>query len=79
MIKFIHSSPHFKYMVNFCINIIYLHIYELRIAPHNDLLLVGQIAQLEEHCTSIAEVKVGIPPVQAWIFLAFLAAVYKQR
>ena len=78
MIKFIHSSPHFKYMVNSCIIIIYLHIYELRIAPHNDLLLVGLIAQLEEHCTGIAEVKLGIP-VQVWIFLAIIAAAYNQR
>ena len=48
-------------MVNSCIIIIYLHIYELRIDPHNDLLLVGLIAQLEEHCTGTAEAKVGIP------------------
>ena len=61
MIKFVHSSPHFKYMVNSCIIIIYLHTYEFRIDPHNDLFLVDLIAQLEEHCTGIAEVKVGIP------------------
>ena len=40
----------------------------------NDLLLVGVIAQLKEHCTGIAEVRVRIA-VQAWICQAFLAAV----
>ena len=58
--------------------IIYLHIYGLIIDPHNDLLPVGLIAQLVEHCTGIAEVRVWIP-VQAWIFQAFLAAAYKQH
>ena len=43
------------------------------IDPHNDLLPVGLTAQLGEHCTGIAEVRVRIP-VQAWIFQAFLAA-----
>ena len=53
--------------------IIYLHIYRLIVDPHNNLLPVGLIAQLVEHCTGIAEARVGIP-VQAWIFQAFLAA-----
>ena len=35
--------------------------YGLIIDPHNDLLSVGPIAQLEEHCTSIVEVRVRIP------------------
>ena len=39
----------------------YLHIYELIIDPHNDLLPVGLIAQLVEHCTGIAEVRVQVP------------------
>ena len=34
---------------------------------HNDQLPVGLTAQLEEHCTGIAEV-MGSNPVQAWIF-----------
>ena len=34
---------------------------------YNDQLPVGLIAQLEEHCTGIAEV-MGSNPVQAWIF-----------
>lgn len=33
----------------------------------NDQLAVGLMAQLVEHCTSIAEV-MGSNPVQAWIF-----------
>ena len=61
-------------MENSCIIIICLsHIYRLLIDPHNDLPPVGQIAQLEEHSTSIVEVRVQIP-VQAWIFQGFLAA-----
>ena len=34
------------------------HIYGLIIDPHNDLLSVGLIAQLVEHCTGIAGVRV---------------------
>ena len=34
---------------------------------HNDQIPVGLIAQLEEHCTSIAKF-MGSNPVQAWIF-----------
>ena len=45
----------------------------LIVDPHNDLQPVGLIAQLVEHCTDSAEVRVRIP-VQAWIFPAFLAA-----
>ena len=63
-------------MENSCIIIIYLHIYELITDPHNNLLPVGLIAQLVEHCTSITEVTVGIP-AQVWIFEAFVAAVLK--
>ena len=44
---------------------IYLHIYGQIIDPYNDLLPVGLIAQLVEHCTDIAEVRVGIS-VQAF-------------
>ena len=43
------------------------------IDPRNDLLPVGLIAQLVEHCTGIVEVRVGIP-MQAWIFQGLLAA-----
>ena len=43
------------------------------IDPQNDQLPVGLIAQLVEHCTGIAEVKVRIP-IQEWIFQAFVAA-----
>ena len=51
----------------------HLHIYGLIIAPHNDLLPVGLITQLVEHCTGIAEVRVGIPfrPKFLWLFQAF--------
>ena len=54
-----------------CIMIINtLHvIYGLKIDPHNDQLPVGLIAQLVEHCTSIAEVGVRIP-VQAFLIVA---------
>ena len=38
-------------------SIIYLHIYGLIINPHNDLLPVGLIAQLVEHCTDITGVE----------------------
>ena len=34
------------------------HIYGLIIDPHNDLLSIGLIAQLVEHCTSITGVRV---------------------
>ena len=34
-------NPHFKYMENPCIVIVYLPIYGLTIDPHNDLLPVG--------------------------------------
>ena len=60
-IKFIHSYLQFKYMENSCIIVIYLHIYGLIIDPHNELLPVGLIAQLVEHCTGITEVRVQIP------------------
>ena len=36
---------------------------------HNDLLPVGLIAQVVEHCTGIAEVRVQIP-VQAFLAAA---------
>ena len=45
---------------NPCTIIIYLHIYGLICDPHNDLLPVDLIAQLLEHCTVIAEVRVRI-------------------
>ena len=38
--------------------IIYLNIYGLIIDPHNNQLVVSLIAQLLEHCTGIAEVRV---------------------
>ena len=60
MIKFIHSYLQFKCMENSCIIIIYLHIYRLIMDPRNDLLAVHLMAQLVEHCTSIAEVMVQI-------------------
>ena len=44
-----------------CIIILYLHIFGLIVDPHNDLLPVGVVAQLVEHCTAIAEVRVRIP------------------
>lgn len=55
-----------------CGIIVNLHIYGFIIAPHN--ILVGQIAQLVEHCTGlgIAEIRVRIA-VQARNFQAFLA------
>ena len=56
--SFIHSYPQFKCMANSCIIVIYLHIYGLIIDPHNDLLPVGLRAQLVEHCTGIAEVRI---------------------
>ena len=46
---------------NSCIIIVYLHIYRLIINPHNNLLPVGLVAQLVEHCTCIAEVNIQIP------------------
>ena len=61
----IKSNPHFKCMENSCIIIIYLHIYGLTIDPRKDLLPVGLVAQLVEHCTGIAGVRVQIP-VQAF-------------
>ena len=48
-------------MEHSCAIIIYLHIYVVIIDPHNDLLPVGLIAPLVEHCTVIAEVGVQIP------------------
>ena len=39
------------------------------INPHNDLLPIGLTAQLGEHCTGIAEVRVRIP-VQAFLAAA---------
>ena len=74
MIKVILSNPHFKSMEISCIIIIYQHIYHLIIDPHNNLLPVGLKAQLVEHCTGIAEVRVWIP-IQA--FLAAAQAVLK--
>jgi len=41
----------------------------------NNLLLVGQIAQLIEHCTCIKEVRIQILE-QAWNFQAFLSTTY---
>ena len=38
---------------------------------HDDQLPVGLLAQLVEHCTSIAEV-MGLNPIQAWIFFQAL-------
>ena len=64
VIKFVHSNPHFKYIGNSCIIIIYLHICGLIINPLNDLLPVGLKARLLEHCIGIAEVRVRVP-VQA--------------
>ena len=63
--SFIHSYPQFKYMSNSCIIVVYLHIYGLVIDSHNDLLPVGLRAQLVEHCTGIAEVRIcfGFPRV----------------
>ena len=60
LIKFIHSNPHFKYMENSSIIIIYLHIYGLTIHPHNDLLPVHLKPRLVELCTGIAEAWVQI-------------------
>ena len=40
-------------MENSCIIITYPHIYGLIINPHNNLLLVGLIAQLVEHCVGL--------------------------
>ena len=45
--------------------------------PHNDLLPVGLVAQLVEHCAGIAEVRIRIP-LQAWIFRSF-SLLLKQR
>ena len=45
-------------------DIIYTYIsriYGLLMDPHNDLLQVGPTAQLEEHVTRIAEVRVKVP------------------
>ena len=49
-----------RVIVDLSISIIYGPIIE----PHDNQLLVGLIAQLVEHCTGIAEVRVRIP-VQA--------------
>ena len=37
------------------------YIHELIIVSHNYQLSVGPIAQLVEHCTAIAEVRVRVP------------------
>lgn len=50
----------FKLNTNPCTIILYLHIYRLICDPHNDLFPVDLIAQLLEHCTVIAEVRVRI-------------------
>ena len=52
------QDPNIKYMEYSCIITTYLPIYGLIIDPHNDQLSVGVIAQLVEHCTGIAEVRV---------------------
>ena len=44
----------------------YLHIYGLTRNPHNYQLPVSLVAQLAEHCTGIAEVRVRIP-IQAFL------------
>ena len=44
-------------MENSRIIIISLHIYGFKMDPHNNLLPVGLIAQLLEHCTGIAKVR----------------------
>ena len=55
-------------------NIIYVllsslpNFYGVMIDPHNDLIPVGLRGQLVEHCTGIAEVRVGI------LIRAFLSA-----
>lgn len=46
---------------NTCVIIIYLHIYRLIRDPHDDLLPVGLIDQLVEHCTDNVEVRVSNP------------------
>ena len=66
---FIDSNQHFKYTENSCITVIYLHMYRLIIDWHNNLLPVGLIAQLVEHCNSIAEVRVQFP-IQAFLVAA---------
>ena len=65
-------TPHRTSNTNSCITIIYLHIYELIIDPHNDLLPFGLIAERVEHCTGIAEVRVPIP-IQALFFLTTIS------
>ena len=46
----------------------YVTIYAIIVDPQNDQLPVGLIAQLVEHCTRIAEVRVNYSPPQARIF-----------
>ena len=50
-----------KFLYYSCISIINLHIYEFIIDPQDDLLTVGPIAQLVEHCTDIADGRVECP------------------
>ena len=50
------------------INVIYLHIHRLIINPHNNLLPVGLIAQLVEHCTGITEVTGSINALSGLTF-----------
>jgi len=52
----IHEFRPEKIQDNYYTNIIYLHIYRLTIDPHNKQLPVDLLAQLIEHCTSIAEI-----------------------
>ena len=46
---------------NYVMLLEYITIYRLIIDPHDNFLPVGLIAQLEEHCTRIAEIKVRVP------------------
>ena len=48
--------------------LIHFHVLRLIMNPHNDLILVGLIAQLVEHCTDIKAVNVQS---LAWIFQFF--------
>ena len=60
-----YSYQQFKYMENPVLpSFNDLHIYVFIINPHYDVLSVILIAELVEHCTVIAEVRVRIP-VQA--------------
>ena len=55
------SSKYINLMYSVCRYSIISIIYGLMIDPHNNQLPVGLIAQLAEHCTSIAEVRVSVP------------------